>query len=65
LPDAVNALRDGQWLCKAQVLDIFLGPAEETPLSRSAWIGGLGYGGKSSTVFEMTRSGERISIWTR
>ncbi|WP_320170007.1 hypothetical protein [Maridesulfovibrio sp.] len=50
-PDAVEALRAGHLCPEAQVKDIFLGPAEGTLLSRGAYIEGLGYGVKSTTVF--------------
>lgn len=48
---AVDALRAGHRLPRAEIADIFLGPATETLLSRAAWIDGLGYGVKSVTVF--------------
>ncbi|SMF16771.1 ornithine cyclodeaminase family protein [Desulfovibrio gilichinskyi] len=48
---AIEALRSGHLFPKAQVNDIFLGPAEGTLLSRGAYIEGLGYGVKSTTVF--------------
>lgn len=50
-PDAVEALRQGHMLPRAEVSDAFLGPADGTLLSRSAYIAGLGYGVKSVTVF--------------
>ena len=50
-PEAVAALRDGHMLPKAQIKDIFLGPAEGTLLTRGAFIQGLGYGVKSTSVF--------------
>lgn len=50
-PDAVEALRSGHLLPKAQVDDIFLGPADGTLLSRGAYIEDLGYGVKSTTIF--------------
>lgn len=50
-PEAVAALRSGHLLPKAQVQDIFLGPAEGTLLTRGAYIPGLGYGVKSTSVF--------------
>ncbi|TVM33680.1 ornithine cyclodeaminase family protein [Oceanidesulfovibrio marinus] len=50
-PGAVEALRSGHLLPRAQVDDIFLGPAEGTLLSRGAYIEGLGYGVKSTTIF--------------
>lgn len=50
-PGAVEALRRGHLLPRAQVGDIFLGPASGTLLSRAAYIEGLGYGVKSVTVF--------------
>jgi len=50
-PDAVEALRSGHRLPRAQVEDIFLGPADGTMMSRGAFIPGLGYGAKTFTVF--------------
>lgn len=50
-PGAIEALRRGHLLPRAQVGDIFLGPASGTLLSRAAYIQGLGYGVKSVTVF--------------
>ncbi len=50
-PEAVEALRSGHLLPKAQLRDIFLGPSDGTLLSRAAYIEGLGYGVKSTTVF--------------
>jgi ornithine cyclodeaminase/alanine dehydrogenase-like protein (mu-crystallin family) len=52
---AVAALRAGHQRPKAQVADMFLGPADGTLLSRGAWIEGLGYGVKSVTVFNANR----------
>lgn len=48
---AVDALRAGHRLPRAEIADIFLGPSTGTLLSRAAWIDGLGYGVKSVTVF--------------
>lgn len=50
-PGAIEALRRGHLLPRAQVGDIFLGPGSGTLLSRAAYIEGLGYGVKSVTVF--------------
>lgn len=50
--DAVEALRQGHALPKAQIRDVFLGPPTGTMMSRSAWIEGLGYGAKTFTVFD-------------
>ncbi|SFJ23194.1 ornithine cyclodeaminase family protein [Celeribacter neptunius] len=50
-PEAVETLRAGHLLPKAEVGDLFLGPPEGTLLSRAAYIEGLGYGLKSVTVF--------------
>lgn len=50
-PEVVEALREGHKLPEAEIKDIFLGPAEGTLLSRGAYIKGLGYGVKSTTVF--------------
>lgn len=36
---------------KADVRDIFLGPSDQTLLSRAAWIKGVGFGVKSVTIF--------------
>ena len=56
--DAVEALREGHRKPKAEIADMFLGPATGTLLSRGAYIEGLGYGVKSVTVFdENTRQG--------
>ncbi|MFN3844312.1 MAG: ornithine cyclodeaminase family protein [Paracoccaceae bacterium] len=38
-------------LDKADIRDIFLGPSDQTLLSRAAWIKGLGFGVKSVTIF--------------
>ncbi|WP_294926400.1 ornithine cyclodeaminase [uncultured Paracoccus sp.] len=51
-PGAVEALRQGHSLPRAQIADVFLGPATGTMMSRSAWIEGLGYGAKTFTVFD-------------
>ncbi|MDO5530032.1 MAG: ornithine cyclodeaminase, partial [Paracoccus sp. (in: a-proteobacteria)] len=51
-PGAVEAIRRGHSLPKAEVADVFLGPSEAVMLSRSAYIEGLGYGTKSVTVLE-------------
>lgn len=51
-PGAVEALRKGHLRPKAQVADIFLGPADATLLSRGAYIEGLGYGVKSVSVVD-------------
>ncbi|CAM3325584.1 ornithine cyclodeaminase [Paracoccus aminovorans] len=50
--DAVEALRQGHVLPRAQIRDVFLGPPTGTMMSRSAWIEGLGYGAKTFTVFD-------------
>ena len=50
--DAVEALRQGHALPRAQIRDVFLGPPTGTMMSRSAWIEGLGYGAKTFTVFD-------------
>ncbi|WP_323717120.1 ornithine cyclodeaminase family protein [Paracoccus aminovorans] len=50
--DAVEALRQGHGLPRAQIRDVFLGPPTGTMMSRSAWIEGLGYGAKTFTVFD-------------
>lgn len=50
--DAVEALRAGHLLPRAEVGDVFLGPSKATLLNRSAYIAGLGYGVKAVTVFD-------------
>ena len=50
--EAVESLRSGHLRPKASVVDMTLGPAEATLLSRAAFIEGLGYGVKSVTVFD-------------
>lgn len=49
---AVQALRDGHALPRAEIRDSFLGPATGTMMTRAACIDGLGYGAKSFTVFD-------------
>lgn len=49
-PGAVEALRAGHHLPRAEIADLFLGPADATLLTRTARIEGLGYGVKSVTV---------------
>ncbi len=49
-PGAVEALRAGHRRPKAEIGDLFLGPADGTSLTRAAYIEGLGYGVKSVTV---------------
>lgn len=49
---AVAALRQGHLLPRAEIRDVFLGPATGTMMSRSAHIPGLGYGAKTFTVFD-------------
>ena len=51
-PEAVEALRAGHLRPRAQVADMFLGPADATLFGRGAFIEGLGYGVKSVTVFD-------------
>jgi ornithine cyclodeaminase len=50
--EAVEALRSGHLRPKAQVADMFLGPADATLLGRGAFVEGLGYGVKAVTVFD-------------
>lgn len=50
--DAVEALRRGHALPRAEIRDAFLGPPTGTMMSRSAHIPGLGYGAKTFTVFD-------------
>ncbi len=47
---AVEALRDGHRRPRAEIGDLFLGPADGTLLTRAARVEGLGYGVKSVTV---------------
>lgn len=49
---AVAALRAGHMLPQAEIRDTFLGPANATMMTRSAYIDGLGYGAKPFTVFD-------------
>lgn len=49
---AIEALRQGHLLPRAEIADLFLGPATGTMMSRAAYIEGLGYGAKSFTVFD-------------
>ena len=51
-PGAVQALKDGHALPRAEIADTFLGPATATMMTRSAYIAGLGYGAKPFTVFD-------------
>lgn len=50
--DAIEALCQGHHYPRAEIRDVFLGPASGTMMSRSAFIAGLGYGAKSFTVFD-------------
>ncbi|WP_018001418.1 ornithine cyclodeaminase [Paracoccus sp. N5] len=50
--DAVEALRQGHALPRAEIRDVFLGPPTGTMMSRSAFIPGLGYGAKTFTVMD-------------
>ncbi len=54
---AVDALRAGHRRPRAQIADVFLGPATATLLNRSAFIDGFGYGVKAVTV--MAANGAR------
>ena len=49
--DAIRALEEGHRAPRAELGDMFLGPAEATLLNRGAYIEGLGYGVKAVTVF--------------
>jgi ornithine cyclodeaminase len=51
-PRAVEALRAGHRLPRAEIADVFLGPSEATFVSRSAFIEGFGYGVKAFTVVQ-------------
>lgn len=48
--EAIEALRIGHRLPKAEIADLFLGPQSATLLNRAAYIEGLGYGVKAVTV---------------
>lgn len=48
--DMVEALRAGHRRPRAEVADLFLGPADATLMSRAAFIEGVGYGVKAFTV---------------
>jgi ornithine cyclodeaminase len=50
-PEAVDALRDGHLLPRADMHDLLFGPADAMMLSRAARIEGIGYGVKAETVF--------------
>lgn len=50
--DAVDALRQGHLLPRAEIADLFLGPPTATLLNRAAFIEGLGYGVKAVTVLD-------------
>lgn len=49
---AIAALRAGHQRPRAQLGDLFHGPADQTLLTRAAHIPGLGYGVKAVTVFD-------------
>ena len=49
--ELVNAIESGHQMPKAQVQDTFIYREEDTLLSRSAWIDGLGLAVKSATIF--------------
>ncbi|OLL27404.1 ornithine cyclodeaminase [Burkholderia sp. SRS-W-2-2016] len=51
-PEAVDALRDGHRLPKAEMRDLLFGPPGAVMLSRAARIEGIGYGVKAESVFE-------------
>lgn len=53
---AIDALRAGHKMPKAQVNDLFLGPPDATLLDRAAFIEGIGYGVKAVTVFDANPS---------
>ncbi len=55
-PEAIEALRAGHLLPRANIADVFLGPSHGSLLSRSAYIEGLGFGVKSVTVFGVNPS---------
>lgn len=50
--EAIAALRAGHRRPKAQIADLFLGPATATLLNRAAFIDGFGYGVKAVTVMD-------------
>lgn len=49
--DAVDALRQGHLLSRAQMQDVLIGPADAALLNRTARIEGMGYGVKVESVF--------------
>ncbi|MAM62873.1 ornithine cyclodeaminase [Maritimibacter sp. UBA3975] len=51
-PDVISALEAGHRRPRAEIRDLFLGPAEATLLNRAAYIEGLGYGVKAVTVVD-------------
>jgi ornithine cyclodeaminase len=51
-PGAVEALRQGHLRPRADIADLFLGPATATLLNRAAYVEGLGYGVKAVTVVD-------------
>lgn len=53
---AIDALRAGHLMPRAQVGDLFLGPPEATLLNRAAYIEGIGYGVKAVTVCDANPS---------
>ena len=53
--ELVNAIESGHQMPKAQVQDTFIYREEDTLLSRSAWIDGLGLAVKSATIFPKTQ----------
>ncbi|SFE77878.1 ornithine cyclodeaminase family protein [Roseivivax sediminis] len=59
---AVEALRQGHFLPRAEIGDLFLGPAEGTLLTRGAYLEGLGYGVKSVTVMPGNPARDRPSV---
>lgn len=61
-PYFVDALRQGHARPRPELRDVFLGPPEETFLSRSAWIEGLGYGVKSVTVVPKNAAAGRPTV---
>ena len=54
--DACRAIRAGHNLERAQIKDTFIERENNTLLSRSAWVPGLGIGTKTATIFRHNAS---------
>ena len=57
-----DALAEGHRLPKAEIGDTFLYRGEDTLLSRSAWIDGLGIAVKSATIFPGNRAADKPAV---